>query len=68
MGEPVKQGAQQPFIGEYLGPLAEGQVGGNQERTLLVALADEREEQVRTLLRKGQEAQFVDENELLFHK
>lgn len=41
MHEPVQEGAEETVIAEDLGPVAEGQVGGEQERASLVALADE---------------------------
>jgi hypothetical protein len=46
MGEPVEQGAGEPFGAEDLGPFLEGQVRGDQGRAALVALAEHLEEQL----------------------
>ena len=43
MSEAVQQGAGQSLRAEDLGPLVEGQVGGDQERPSLVALAEDLE-------------------------
>ena len=56
--------AGEPFRPEDLGPLVEGQVGGHQGRSPLVALAEDLEEQFRPSVGQGHEAQFVDDEEL----
>jgi len=38
MGEPVEESTSEAFGAEHLGPLLEGQVGGDQARSALVAL------------------------------
>ena len=45
MSEAVQQGAGQPLRAEDLGPLVEGQVGGDQDRPSLVSLAEDLEEE-----------------------
>ena len=46
MSEAVQQGAGQSLRAEDLGPLVEGQVGGDQDRTPLVSLAEDLEEEL----------------------
>ena len=48
VGEPVKQSAGEPLGAEHVGPLVEGQVGGDQDGAPLVALAEDLEEQFRS--------------------
>ena len=60
MGEPVQQGSGEAFRAEDLGPLIEGEVGGNQDRASLVVLAEDLEEQLRAGPRQWDKAQFVD--------
>ena len=50
VGEPVQQRAGEAFRTEHLGPLIEGQVGGDQDGAALVALAEDLEEQFRPVL------------------
>ena len=50
---------------EDLGPLSKGQIRGNQDRALLVALTDESKQHLCPLLRERDKAQFIDDNELL---
>jgi hypothetical protein len=45
VGEPIQQGAGEPFGGEDLGPLVEGQIAGNQGGGAFVALAENLEQQ-----------------------
>ena len=47
VGEPVQQRAGEAFRSEHLGPLIEGQVGGDQDGAPLAALAEDIEEQFR---------------------
>ena len=47
MSEAVQQGAGQSLRAEDLGPLVEGQVGGDQDRPSLVSLAEDLEEEFR---------------------
>ena len=64
MSEAVQQGAGQPLRAEDLGPLVEGQVGGDQDRTSLVALAEDLEEELSAGLGEWYEAQLVDDEQL----
>ena len=45
VGEPVQQSSGEALRAEDLGPLVEGQVGGDQDGASLVALAEDLEEQ-----------------------
>ena len=47
VGEAVQQRPGAPFLSEDLGPLVEGQVGGEQDGAPFVALAEDLEEQFR---------------------
>ena len=64
VGEAVEESSGQPFRAEHLGPLDEGQVGGHQDRSTLVTLAEHLEEQLGASLGQGHEAQFVDDQKL----
>ena len=64
VGEAVEASSGQPFSAEHLGPLDEGQVGGHQDRSTLVTLAEHLEEQLGASLGQGHEAQFVDDQKL----
>ena len=55
---------QQLIRPEDLGPLVEGQVGGDQDGPALAALAEELEEQFRPDGGQGAEAQFVDDQQV----
>ena len=61
VGEPVKQSAGEPLGAEHVGPLVEGQVGGDQDGAPFVALAEDLEEEFRTGGGEGDEAQLVDD-------
>ena len=64
MSEAVQQGAGESLRAEDLGPLVEGQVGGDQDRTSLVLLAEDLEEEFRAGLGEWDEAQLVDDEQL----
>ena len=63
MGEPVQQGSSQAFRAEDLGPLIEGQVGGDQDGAPLVALAEDLEEEFCAGGGEGHEALFIDDQQ-----
>ena len=50
MGEPVQQRPGEALRSEDLGPLVEGQVGGDQDGAPFVALAEEPVDQIRASL------------------
>ena len=64
MNEAVQQGAGQSLRAEDLGPLIEGQVGGDQDRPPLVSLAEDLEEELRAGLGERDEAKLVDDEQL----
>ena len=64
MSEAVQQGAGESLRAEDLGPLAEGQVGGDQDRPSLVALAEDLEEELSAGLGERYEAQLADDEQL----
>ena len=63
MGEAVQQSAGEPFGAEDVGPLVEGQVGGDQDGASFVALAEDLEEECRAGGGPGHEAQLVDDQQ-----
>ena len=64
MSETVQQSAGQPLRAEDLGPLVKGQVGGDQNRTSLVSLTEDLEEELRAGLGERDEAKLVDDEQL----
>ena len=63
VGEAVQQCAGEPFRPEDHGPLVEGEVGGHQGRSSLVALAEDLEEEFRAGGGQGHKAQLVDDEQ-----
>jgi hypothetical protein len=64
VGEAVDDCLGQAGIGEDLGPLAEGEIGGHHQRATLVAFGDHLEDQLRRSLGQGQVAELVQDDEL----
>ena len=64
VSDAVQQGAGESLGAEDLGPLVEGQVGGDQDRPSLVSLAEDLEEELSTGLGERDEAQLVDDEQL----
>ena len=60
MRDAVQQGCRHLGVAKYLHPLAEGQIGGDDQGRLLVELADQVKQQGATRWRKRQIAQFID--------
>ena len=60
----VRESAGEPLGAEDLCPLVEGQVGGDEDRSSLVALAKDLEQQLCAGLGERDEAEFVDDDEL----
>jgi hypothetical protein len=61
MGEPVEQGAGEPFGAEYGSPFIERQVAGDQRGATFIALAERLEEQLGADSRERHIAQLVDD-------
>ena len=64
VGQAVQESAGEPLGAEHLGPLVEGQVGGDEDRAALVALAEDLEQQLGAGLGERHEAEFVDDEQL----
>ena len=64
VGEPVQQRAGEALRAEDLGPFVEGQIGGHHDGAPLVALAEDLEEEFRAGGGQGDEAQFVDDQQV----
>ena len=63
VGEPVKQSAGEPLGAEHVGPLVEGQVGGDQDGAPFVALAEDLEEEFSPGGGQGDEAQLINDQQ-----
>ena len=64
MGETVEQRGGHLGVAEDGGPFAEGEVGGDDDRSALVEPAHEVEEQLPAGLSEGQVAEFVEDDEV----
>ena len=65
VGEAVEERAGEALGAEHLGPFVERQIGGDQGRAPLVALAEHLEQQLGAGLRQRHEAEFVDDQKLV---
>ncbi len=66
VGETVEQCPCQAFGAEHLGPFIEGQIAGQQGGAPLVTLAEHLEQEFRAGLAERHEAEFVDNQQLVF--
>ncbi len=64
MAQAVEQGSGELFIAEDLDPFAEREIGGEQGRTTLVAIAEHVKEEFAPCAVKGDEAEFVDDEQI----
>jgi len=64
MGDAVEQGGGHLLVAEDLGPLPEGEIGGDDDRSLLVELGDQVKEQLAGVLGERQVAQFIEHDEV----
>ena len=64
MGEAVEQRGGHLGVAEDARPFAEGEVGGDDDRGLLVEPADQVEQQLAAGLGEGQIAEFVEDDEV----
>ena len=53
VGDPVNDGFREPGVGEHLGPVAEWEVGGHDQRSALVAFGDDLEDELGGALGQG---------------
>ena len=65
MGEPIEQGAGQPFRAKNLSPFLERQVRCHHRCTAFVSLAEHLEEQLGAGLGQRHEAQFIDDEQFV---
>ena len=64
VGEPIEERGCHLGVTEDRGPFAEGKVGGDDHRSLLVEPADEMEQELAAGLGERQIAEFVEDDEL----
>ena len=65
VSEPIEQGRRQALVAEDLGPVGKAQVGRHDHRHPLVQGRTELEDQLRAGGREGDEAQFVQDDQVL---
>jgi hypothetical protein len=65
VGQAVEDGARQALRSEDLGPFVEGQDRSDDDRAALVALRDDFEEPFGAGLAEGNEAQLVDDQQIM---
>ena len=64
MGDAVEKRGVHLGVAKDSGPLAQGEVGGDHDRSVLVEPADQVEEQLPARLGEGQIAKFVEDDEV----
>src|SRR5580692_262501 len=65
VGQAIEHGGGHLGVAEHLGPIGEGEIGGDQQRGVFVELADQVEQQLSARLAERQVAQFVDDDEIV---
>ena len=65
MRQAIEHGGGHPGIAEYLRPIGESQIGGDQQRRVFVQFADQVEQQLAARLAEWQVAQFIDGDEII---
>jgi hypothetical protein len=61
----IEHGGGHLGVAEHLGPIGEGEIGGDQQRGVFVELADQVEQQLAAGLAEREIAQFVDDDEIV---
>src|SRR3546814_4137996 len=64
MGEPIEQRGRHLGVAEHGRPFAEREVGGDDDRGVLVKSADQMEQQLPASARERQIAQFVEDQQI----
>src|SRR3954453_21673951 len=64
VGEAVNDGLGEPGVGEDLGPLAEGRVGGDDKRSAFVALGEDLEDELGGAVGQREIAELVNDDQL----
>ena len=65
VGEPVEQRAGEPLGAEDRCPILEGKIGRHDDRSPLVALAEDFEQKLSAGRRQGHIAKFIDDQKLI---
>src|SRR5208337_1245462 len=65
VGQAIEHGSGHLGVAEYLRPIGECQVGGDEQRGVLVEFADQVEQQLTAGLAERQIAEFVDDDEIV---
>jgi hypothetical protein len=65
VGQMIEHGGGHLGVTEDLGPIGEGEIGGDQQRGVLVELADQVEQELTAGLAGRQIAEFVDGDEIV---
>ena len=65
MGQPIEHGGRHFGVAEHLRPIGEGEIGGDQQRSVFIEFADQVEEQLAARLTERQIAEFVDDDEII---
>ena len=61
----IEHGGGHLGVAEHLRPIGEGEVGGDQQRGVLVEFADQMEQQLAAGLAEREVAEFVDDDEIV---
>ena len=64
VGEPVDDGLREPRVGEYLGPFAEREVGGEDQASAFVAFGEDLEDELGGAVGQREVAELVEADEL----
>jgi hypothetical protein len=64
VSEPVNESGSQPLVTKDLGPVREGQIGGDDDCHLLMKSGAELEKPLSPIGGKGDEAQFIQDDEV----
>ena len=65
MGQAIEHGGSHLGIAEDLGPIGEGKIGGDEQRGVLIGLADQMEQELTAGLAEREIAEFVDDDEIV---
>src|SRR6266436_10380118 len=63
--QPIEHGGGHFGVAEDLRPIGESEIGGDQQRRILIELADQVEQQLAAGLAERQVAEFVDDDEIV---
>ena len=63
--QPIEHGGCHFGVAENLRPIGKGEIGGDQQRRVLIELADQVEQQLAASLAERQVAEFVDDDEII---